>query len=85
MFVPTYFNATAQSIVDMGRTLTETEISACVAKKEELLTAGVQGNFPLSVNNVWTYYWSTTAAADQYVALCQTFTPPPVSSVVNAV
>ena len=71
--------ASAQSLVNWGRTLTTEEISALRAKRGSMWSEGKFGSFP----SQGAFTWVDTAAATEYVAYCNTFTPPPVSAVVQ--
>jgi hypothetical protein len=71
--------ASAQSVVTWGRTLTTEEISALRVKRGSMWSEGKFGSFPTGP----TFTWVDTAAATEYVAYCNTFTPPPVSAVVQ--
>jgi len=70
--------ASAQSIVNWDRTLTTEEISALRTKRASMWSEGKFGSFPIGS----VYTWIDTAAATEYVAYCNTFTPPPVSTSV---
>jgi len=73
------FIASTQSVIDWGRPLTTEESAALQAKRGAMWAEGKFGSFPS-----WsTFTWVNTAAATEYVAYCNTFTPPPVSAVVQ--
>ena len=73
----------AQSVVNWGRVLTTQESTILRQKRGAMWAEGKFGSFPKSVYNVSTFLWVNTEAATEYVALCNTFTPPPVSAVVE--
>jgi hypothetical protein len=76
-------SVSAQSVVTWGRTLTTEEVSNLRAKRGSMWAEGKFGSFPMSSAGISTFKWIDTAAATEYVAYCNTFTPPPVSAVVQ--
>jgi len=78
------FPATAESVITWGRSLTDTESALVQSKKGAMFAAGNFGSFPATVNGVSTFAWVSSDAANEFVAFCNTFTPPPESAVVNS-
>ena len=79
------FGATTESVITWGRLLTAEESASLQAKKGAMFSAGKFGSFPLAVNGVQTSPWVNAAAANEWVAYCNTFTPPPTSAIVQDV
>ena len=77
------FGATSESVVTWGRDLTATERDNLQAKRGAMMSEGKFGSFPLAVNGVQTSPWFNAAAANEWVAYCNTFTPAPTSAVVQ--
>jgi hypothetical protein len=76
-------SVSAQSVVTWGRTITEQESALLRSKRGAMWAEGKFGSFPAMYNGAQTFLWIDTAAATEYVAYCNTFTPPPVSAVVQ--
>ena len=77
------FGASAESVVTWGRTLTAQENGSLSQQKGSMMSQGQFGSFPATVDGVQTYQWIVEAAATEWVAFCNTFTPPPVSATVQ--
>jgi hypothetical protein len=77
------FTATSESVVTFGRTLTTEERAGLQAKRGAMMSQGKFGSFPLLVDGVQIYQWLAAEAATEWVAYCNTFTPPPTSAVVR--
>jgi hypothetical protein len=75
--------ASAQSVVTWGRTPTQQEAALLRAKRGAMWAEGKFGSFPMAAAGVSTFMWIDAAAATEYVEYCNTFTPPPVSAVVE--
>jgi len=76
-------SVSAQSVVTWGRTPTQQESSLLREKRGAMWAEGKFGSFPANISGVNTFMWVDAAAATEYVAYCNTFTPPPVSAVVE--
>ena len=77
------FGASAESIVTWGRTLTAEERTSLQAKQGAMIAEGKFGSFPFVLGGASTFQWTTTDAANEWVAYCNTFTPPPTSAIVQ--
>jgi hypothetical protein len=78
------FVGKSQSVINWGRALTSEELSSLRIKRGSMISVGNFGSFPLpNENGDFVYTWVSEAAATDYVAYCNTFTPPPVSAVVQ--
>jgi hypothetical protein len=77
------FAASAESVVTWGRTLTSEELNSVNQQKGSMFAQGKFGSFPALVDGVQTYQWTTSDAATEWVAFCNTFTPPPTSAIVQ--
>ena len=76
------FPATSESVITWGRTLTADERASLQAKRGAMLAAGNFGSFP-STSGTSTFQWVTADAANEWVAFCNTFSPAPVSAIVQ--
>jgi len=76
-------SVSAQSVVTWGRVPTQQESTLLREKRGAMWAEGKFGSFPTVVNGAFTFDWIDAAAATEYVAYCNTFTPPPVSAVVQ--
>ena len=76
------FPASSESAVTWGRTLTADESASLQAKKGAMLAAGKFGSFPFTGGTL-TWQWVNAAAANEWVAFCNTFSPPPASAIVQ--
>jgi hypothetical protein len=77
------FGATSESVVTWGRDLTATERNNLRVKRGAMMSEGKFGSFPLAVSGVQTSQWLSAAVANEWVAYCNTFTPPPTSAIVQ--
>ena len=77
------FGAESESVITWGRQFTDPELALIQAKKGTMFSEGKFGSFPLTVDGIQTAQWVNTAAATEWVAFCNTFTPPPTSAVVQ--
>ena len=75
------FGAQAESLVTWNRQLSAEELASLQAKKGALIAAGKFGSF----SNDTTYQWITTDVANEWIAFCNTFTPPPSSATVVSI
>jgi hypothetical protein len=76
--------ATAQSQATWGRALSTEESAALRAKRGSMWSQGkFQARVP-SETGTFAYAWETLDAAAEYVAYCNTFTPPPASATASA-
>jgi hypothetical protein len=73
------FGAEAESIVTWNRQLSAEELASLQAKKGALMAAGKFGSF----SSDSTYQWTTADVANEWVAFCNTFTPPPTLATVE--
>ena len=78
------FAAAAESVVTWGRTLTAEEINSVNQQRGAMISQGKFGSFPALVDGVQTYQWTTSDVATEWVAFCNTFTPPPASAIVQS-
>ena len=79
------FGVTAESVITWGRDLTVQERADLQTKKGAMFSEGKFGSFPIAVDGVQTSPWFNAAAANEWVAYCNTFTPPPTSAIVQAI
>ena len=77
----TRWNAVAQTNTAFGRPLTDSEQSQLDAERASLLSSGVI-NATITQSGTTTNYWSTLDAANAWVAVCNTFNPPPTTATV---
>ena len=77
------FAASSESVITWGRTLTADESASLQAKKGAMLAAGKFGSFPSIIDGTSTFQWVTADAANEWVAFCNTFSPAPVSAIVQ--
>jgi hypothetical protein len=76
--------ASSQSVVTWGRVLTDQEGALLRAKRGSMWVEGKFGSFPaFNSDGVQIFAWVNAEAATEYVAYCNTFTPPPVSATVE--
>ena len=78
------FTATAQSVVTWGRSITTQEGADLQAKRGAMVAAGKFGAFARQPGTTTsTFLWVNLEAAQEWVAYCNTFTPPPESAVAS--
>jgi hypothetical protein len=81
----TQWNAVAQTMITWGRVLTTEEKTQSSNLRATLLASGVIGSFNIegdSETGTYNYYWSTVDAANQWLALANSFSPAPTSAVL---
>ena len=76
------FGASSESVITWGRTLTADESASLQAKKGAMFSEGKFGSFPYT-GGTSTFQWVTADAANEWVAFCNTFSPAPVSAIVQ--
>ena len=80
------FAASAESVITWGRDLTADEFASLRVKRGAMFSEGKFGSFPITggtSGGTSTFQWVTADAANEWVTFCNTFSPAPVSAIVQ--